>query len=103
MASKSRMPTRTGSVATAQPARTAFTRVAAAWWALVAGVFFLILLLVFIAQNTEPVAMHFLTWDWSLPTGVAYLLSAVCGAAIVVLIGVARMVQLGRAAKSKRQ
>ena len=76
-----------------------FTRIAAFWWALTASVIFLLILLIFIAQNTNPVAMHFLGLDWSLPIGVAFLLSAVCGAAIAVLAGAARIFQLRRAAK----
>jgi uncharacterized integral membrane protein len=76
-----------------------FTRIAAFWWALTAGVIFLLILLIFIAQNTNSVAMHFLGWDWSLPVGVAFLLSAVCGAAIAVLAGAARIIQLRHAAK----
>jgi uncharacterized integral membrane protein len=76
-----------------------FTRIAAFWWALTAGVIFLLILMIFIAQNTNSVAMHFLGWDWSLPIGVAFLLSAVCGAAIAVLAGAARIIQLRRAAK----
>ena len=79
-----------------------FTRIAAFWWALTAGVIFLLILLIFIAQNTNSVAMHFLGWDWSLPIGVAFLLSAVCGAVITVLAGAARIVQLRRAAKKNR-
>jgi uncharacterized integral membrane protein len=76
-----------------------FTRIAAFWWALTASVIFLLILLIFIAQNTNAVAMHFLGLDWSLPIGVAFLLSAVCGAAIAVLAGAARIIQLRRAAK----
>ena len=76
-----------------------FTRIAAFWWALTAGVIFLLILLIFIAQNTNSVAMHFLVWDWSLPIGVAFLLSAVCGAAIAILAGGARIFQLRHAAK----
>ena len=76
-----------------------FTRIAAFWWALTAGVTFLLILLIFIAQNTISVAMHFLGWDWSLPIGVALLLSAVCGAMIAVLAGAARIIQLRHAAK----
>ena len=44
-----------------------FTRIAACWWAVTAGVIFLLILLIFIAQNTNSVAMHFLGWDWGQP------------------------------------
>jgi uncharacterized integral membrane protein len=76
-----------------------FTRLAAAWWALVVGLLILIVLLIFVAQNTESVTAHFLMFDWSLPVGVGYLLSAVAGATTTVLVGAARMMQLRRAAK----
>ena len=41
----------------------------------------------------------FLGWRWQLPLGVAILLAAVCGGLIAALAGMARMVQLRRAAK----
>ena len=44
------------------------------------GLLILIILLIFIAQNTESITVHFLVFDWSLPVGVGYLLSAVAGA-----------------------
>ena len=81
-----------------------FTRLAAAWWAIVVGLVILIALLIFIAQNTESIAAHFLVFDWSLSVGVGYLLSAVAGATTTVLVGAARMAQVRRAVKkSARQ
>lgn len=82
--------------------RSSFTRLAAAWWALVVGLVILIILLIFVTQNTNSTAVHFLFFDWSLPVGVGYLLSAVAGATTTVLIGAARMMQLRRAAKRTR-
>lgn len=75
-----------------------FTRMSAAWWAVILGSLFLIVLLVFIAQNTEAIEVRFLGWEWHSPLGVAFLASAVCGALITVLIAAARMIQLRRAA-----
>jgi len=86
-------------VVTARTSRSSFTRLAAAWWALVVGLVILIVLLIFVAQNTESIAVHFLVLDWSLPVGVGYLLAAVAGATTTVLVGAARMIQLHRAAK----
>ncbi|MEE6175961.1 LapA family protein [Mycobacterium sp. 050134] len=85
-------------VATPRASRS-FTRLAAAWWALVVGLLILIVLLVFVAQNTDSVTVHFLMLHWNLPVGVGYLLAAVAGATITVLVGAARMIQLRRAAK----
>ncbi|BDX29819.1 putative membrane protein [Mycobacterium antarcticum] len=76
-----------------------FTRAAALWSALIVGFLVLIVLLIFIAQNTDPGTFHFLGWSWSLPLGVALLAAAVLGGLITTLAGVVRIVQLRRAAK----
>lgn len=76
-----------------------FTRAGAIWSALTVGFLILIVLLIFITQNTESAQFQFLGWHWSLPLGVAILLAAVCGGLITVLAGTARIYQLRRAAK----
>jgi uncharacterized integral membrane protein len=76
-----------------------FTRAAALWSALIVGFLILIVLLIFIAQNTTSATYYFLGWNWSLPNGVAILLAAVLGGLITTLAGAARIVQLRRAAK----
>jgi uncharacterized integral membrane protein len=76
-----------------------FTRAGALWSALIVGFLILIVLLIFIAQNTDSASFHFLGWNWSLPLGVAILLAAVLGGLITTLAGAARIVQLRRAAK----
>ncbi|MGH3542041.1 MAG: LapA family protein [Mycobacterium sp.] len=76
-----------------------FTRTASVWTSLTAGFLILIVLLIFITQNTASAQFAFLGWHWSLPLGVAILLAAVCGGLITVLVGTARMYQLRRAAK----
>ncbi|HLR98164.1 MAG TPA: lipopolysaccharide assembly protein LapA domain-containing protein [Mycolicibacillus parakoreensis] len=76
-----------------------FTRAGALWSALIAGFLVLIVLLVFVTQNTEAETLTFLAWEWSLPKGVAILLAAVCGGLITALAGTARIFQLRRAAK----
>jgi uncharacterized integral membrane protein len=90
-----------GPVVHTEPPKSAvqFTKMAAAWWALIVGLLVLVILLVFIGQNTGSTTIHFLGWDWSTPVAVAILVSAVCGSGITVLIGLARMVQLRRAAR----
>jgi uncharacterized integral membrane protein len=76
-----------------------FTRAGALWSALIAGFLILILLLIFIAQNTTDTAFTFFGWHWSLPLGVAILLAAVGGGLLTVAVGTARIVQLRRATK----
>ncbi|BBZ72473.1 LapA family protein [Mycobacterium paraseoulense] len=76
-----------------------FTRAGALWSALIAGFLILILLLIFITQNTAETPFTFLGWHWNLPLGVAILLAAVVGGLITVAVGTARMLQLRRAAK----
>jgi uncharacterized integral membrane protein len=56
-----------------------FTRASAVWSAVIGGFLILIVLLIFIAQNTESAEFAFFGWNWSLPLGVAILLAAVCG------------------------
>jgi uncharacterized integral membrane protein len=76
-----------------------FTRAGALWSFLIAGFLILILLLIFITQNTAQAPFQFLMWHWSLPLGVAILLAAVVGGLITVAVGTARILQLRRAAK----
>lgn len=77
-----------------------FTRAAALWSALIVGFLILILLLVFIMQNTDDTTIHLFVWEWNLPVGVAILLAAVCGGLLTVAAGTARIIQLRRAAKT---
>jgi uncharacterized integral membrane protein len=81
------------------PAAPKFTRAGALWSALIVGFLILIVLLIFIAQNTDPVDLAFLGWRWSLPKGVAILGAAVGGGLLTVTAGTARIFQLRRTAK----
>jgi uncharacterized integral membrane protein len=76
-----------------------FTRAAALWSAMIGGFVILILLLVFILQNTGSTTIHLFAWEWNLPVGVAILLAAVCGGLLTVAAGTTRIIQLRRAAK----
>lgn len=100
-ASPSEPPPKPASKTGATPKEPAirFTRAGALWSSLIAGFLILILLLVFITQNTAETPFTFLGWHWNLPLGVAILLAAVVGGLITVAVGTARMLQLRRAAK----
>jgi uncharacterized integral membrane protein len=76
-----------------------FTRAGALWSALIVGFLTLIVLLIFIAQNTASTPFTFFAWHWSLPLGVAFLLAAVGGGLLTVAVGTARMLQLRHTAK----
>ena len=76
-----------------------FTKAAALWSAMIVGFLILILLLVFIMQNTDSTTIHLFAWEWDLPVGVAILFAAVCGGLLTVAAGTARIFQLRRAAK----
>lgn len=76
-----------------------FTKAAALWGSLIIGFLILIVLLIFIAQNTESAEFAFLGWHWSLPLGVAILFAAVAGGLLTVAVGAVRIFQLRRAAK----
>lgn len=80
-----------------------FTRASALWSSLILGFLVLIVLLIFIAQNTEPTGFAFLGWHWDLPLGVAILLAAVAGGLVTALVGAARIFQLRRTAKKNLQ
>ena len=86
-----------------QAADVQFTRAAALWSSLILGFLVLIVLLIFIAQNTAATSFAFLSWRWDLPLGVAILLAAVCGGLITAGVSAARMFQLRRAAKKNLQ
>jgi uncharacterized integral membrane protein len=73
-----------------------FTRVRAAWAGVWAGLVAVILLIVFIGQNTAPIHIQFLWLDGQIPTALALLIAGVGGAVIALAAGAARIVQLRR-------
>lgn len=76
-----------------------FTRAGALWTALAGGFIVLILLLVFVMQNTNTTTIHMFGWAAELPVGVALLLAAIAGGLLMFLVGTVRILQLRRAAK----
>jgi uncharacterized integral membrane protein len=78
------------------------TRTARAHNALIAGAIVLILLLVFIIENTESVRIAYFGIGFRLPLGVALLLAAIGGALLVGIVGTARIVQLRRRVRHPR-
>lgn len=66
------------------------------WLALAALAALLVLLVVFLAQNTTRVPLSFLGWDWHPPLAVALLASVAAGLLLAVIAGSLRIVQLRR-------
>jgi uncharacterized integral membrane protein len=72
------------------------TRTGTAFKTLIAGAIVLILLLVFILENTESVKIAYFGAGFHLPLGVALLLAAIGGALLAGILGTARILQLRR-------
>ena len=74
------------------------TRTGRVWAALVPALVFLILLIVFIAENGQRVQVKYFGASGHISLAVALLISAVAGAVLVLLIGSVRILQLRVAA-----
>jgi uncharacterized integral membrane protein len=98
-AERSAGPDRLGSAAAH---RLPATKTSAAFKSLLAGVVVLVLLLVFILENTGSVRISYFGTSGRLPLGVALLLAAVGGALLVGIVGAARIAQLRRHARRRR-
>jgi uncharacterized integral membrane protein len=72
------------------------TRISAVWFGVVAGALALILLIIFVAQNTARVRIHFLWMTGDFPISVAFLIAGVGGALIAIAVSAARIIQLRR-------
>jgi len=79
------------------------TRLSGLWISLGCSAIVLLLLLIFILQNSHTVEVSYLGFHGHLSLGVALLLSAVCGALLVGLAGTARILQLRAAARRHRR
>jgi uncharacterized integral membrane protein len=79
------------------------TRTGMTWTALAVAALLLVILLIFIAENTASVKISFLGADLHAPLGVALLVAAVAGALLTVLVGSARIIQLRLALRRARR
>jgi uncharacterized integral membrane protein len=96
----------TGATATTAPAGARDvprTRTGAAFKTLIAGAIVLILLLVFILENTRRVKIAYFGVGFHLPLGVALLLAAIGGALLIGIVGGARIMQLRRHVRRRRR
>jgi len=76
--------------------RVPHTRTGAAWFGVCAAAFLLVVLVVFMVQNTRSVEITFLWMHGSLPLALALLIAAVGAAILAVVVGAARITQLRR-------
>jgi uncharacterized integral membrane protein len=79
-----------------------FTRISAAWMGVWAGVVVVVLLIIFIGQNTSDVRIRFLWLDGLIPTALALLIAGVGGAVIAMAVAAARIIQLRRLVRHRR-
>ncbi|MFJ2621617.1 lipopolysaccharide assembly LapA domain-containing protein [Glutamicibacter sp. NPDC087344] len=79
------------------------TKLGRLWTATVISVLLLILLIIFIAQNQNPVTVQYFGMRGEISLGLALFIAALGGALIVAAIGAARVIQLRASARKKRR
>jgi uncharacterized integral membrane protein len=79
------------------------TRAGVVWAAVVIGLLALILLIIFILQNQQPVDVLFLGLAATVPLGMALFIAAVAGGVLVAAAGAARIIQLRTDARKIRK
>jgi uncharacterized integral membrane protein len=73
------------------------TRVSGLWIGLIATALFIVLLIIFIAQNSHQTTIHLFGWHGRFSIALTILLSAVIGMLLVAIPGTVRILQLRRA------
>jgi len=79
------------------------SRTSGLWAATVGLAVVLILLIVFIAQNTRRTTVSFLAWDGRVSVAVALLIATVAGMFLAGLAGMLRILQLRRRVRRERR
>lgn len=79
------------------------SRTSGFWFAVLALVVLLLLLAVFILQNTQKVQISFFGWDGNAPLAASLLIAAVAGALVVAAAGALRILQLRRRVRRDRK
>lgn len=78
------------------------SRTSGLWIAVVLSGVILVLLIIFIAQNTDPVSVRFLGWEGETPLAVAILAATVAGLFLAAVAGTMRILQLRRRVRRDR-
>ncbi len=78
------------------------SRTSTTWVAVIGLVVLLVLLVIFIGQNTQDVSVAFLGWSGQAPLAVALLIAATGGMVVAVIAGALRILQLRRRVRRVR-
>ncbi|WP_205473236.1 lipopolysaccharide assembly protein LapA domain-containing protein [Nocardioides sp. SYSU D00038] len=78
------------------------SRASGTWLAVVGLCLVLLLLVVFIAQNTQTAEVHFLGWEGEAPQAVTLLVAALAGLLLAVTAASLRILQLRRRVRRTR-
>ncbi|MEP9362678.1 LapA family protein [Nocardioides sp. CN2-186] len=78
------------------------SRTSGAWTSVVVAAVLLVLLIIFIAQNTDDVDISFLFWEGTAPLSVALLIATVGGVLITAAVGTMRIWQLRRRVRKQK-
>jgi len=78
------------------------TRTGATWFGICVSALLLVVLIVFMLQNTRSVEVSFLGMHGNLPLALALLVAAVGTAILTMVIGAARITQLRRLSRRER-
>ncbi|MFC5178600.1 lipopolysaccharide assembly protein LapA domain-containing protein [Nocardioides taihuensis] len=78
------------------------SRTSGAWLGVTLLAVLLLVLVIFIAQNTQDVEVSFLGWNGQAPLAVALLIAALVGIAIALVAGTLRILQLRRRVRRGR-
>lgn len=79
------------------------SRTSGLWIAVVLFGIILVLLIIFIAQNTDPVSIEFLGWSGQAPLAVALLAATVAGLFLAGVAGSLRILQLRRRVRREKK
>ena len=85
-----------------EPVKLTPTRTSAMWLGVWAGVLVVILLIIFVAQNTAGVEINFLWMSGRISLALAMLIAGVAGAIVAMAVAAARIIQLRRMVRRAR-
>ncbi|GAA1484250.1 LapA family protein [Brachybacterium fresconis] len=86
-----------------EPVSSGGRRTAGIWISLILGAIVLVLLLIFVIQNSDTASFEYFGASFDLPLGVAMLLAAIAGALVMALVGSVRMIQMSWTIRKMRK